>query len=160
MAYGQKPSLTLDSLAAMTRAPKIGLALSGGAAHGLAHIGVIQYLDEIGLDVDYITGTSMGAVIGIAKEMIWDVILNNKISLNEVAAVEKKYHDKYPLTFVVEDNNIQLPQGFLNTNRLELELAKLFAPATLIENFDELPRAFRCFGVDIEKGNIIAMDHG
>ena len=40
--------------------PKIGLALSGGAAHGFAHIGVLKYLEEIGLEVDYITGTSMG----------------------------------------------------------------------------------------------------
>ena len=164
----------IDSLSLSGERPKVGLALSGGAAHGLAHIGVIQYLDEIGIDVDYITGTSMGAIIGalyamgydgkkiesIAKELDWNSILNNKIPLNGVAAVEKPYHDKYPLTFVIDDNSILLPQGFLNTNKLELELSKLFAPASDFEDFDALPRAFRCFGVDIEKGNIVTLKNG
>jgi len=164
----------IDSLKLYEKRPKIGLALSGGAAHGLAHIGVIQYLDEIGIDIDYVTGTSMGAIIGalyamgydgekieeIAKELDWTAILNNKIPLNGVAAVEKLYHDKYPLTFVIENNSILLPQGFFNTNRLELELAKLFAPASEIENFEELPRAFNAFGVDIEKGEIVTLNNG
>ncbi len=171
---GQDAFPGIDSLIVFEERPKIGLALSGGAAHGLAHIGVIQYLDEIGIDVDYVTGTSMGAIIGalysmgydgkrienIAKELDWDVLLNNKIPLNEVAAVEKSYHDKYPLNFVIEDNSILLPQGFLNTNKLELELAKLFAPASSIEDFDALPRPFRCFGVDIEKGDVITLKNG
>ncbi len=171
---GQKSFFKIDSLSVLEKRPKIGLALSGGAAHGLAHIGVIQYLDEIGIDVDYITGTSMGAIIGalysmgydgqkiesIAKELDWDALLNNKILLNGVAAVEKAYHDKYPLTFVIDDNSILLPQGFLNTNKLELELAKIFAPASNINDFDDLPRPFRCFGVDIEEGKIITMKDG
>jgi len=171
---GQSGLSTIDSLVAHNIRPKIGLALSGGAAHGLAHIGVIQYLDEIGLEIDYITGTSMGAIIGalyamgydgkkieeIAKDMDWDAILNNKIPLDEVAAVEKSYHDKYPLTFVIDDNHILLPQGFLNTNKLELELVRLFAPATFMEDFGALPRSFRCFGVDIEKGEIVTLRKG
>lgn len=171
---GQDTLTLIDSLEYYKERPKIGLALSGGAAHGLAHIGVIQYLDEIGIDVDYVTGTSMGAIIGalyamgydgekieqIAKELDWRAILNNKISLNGVAAVEKSYHDKYPLTFVIDNKSILLPQGFLNTNMLELELAKLFAPACEIENFEELPRAFNAFGVDIEKGEIVTLRNG
>lgn len=172
--FGQDSLSTINRLGNLGERPKIGLALSGGAAHGLAHIGVIQYLDEIGIDVDYITGTSMGAIIGalyamgydgqkiesIAKELDWDAILNNTIPLNEVAAVEKLYHDKYPLTFVIDDNKILLPQGFLNTNKLELVLAKLYAPASNIEDFETLPRPFRCFGVDIEKGNVEVLNNG
>ena len=159
----QNVDFYVDSLLRENIRPKIGLALSGGAAHGLAHIGVIQYLDEIGLEVDYVTGTSMGAIIGalysmgyngkeieaIAKKLDWNGILNNEVYMDEVAAVEKKYHDKYPLTFVIEDNEILLPQGFLNTNRLEMELAKMFAPAIGIDDFSDLPIPFKCFGVDI-----------
>ena len=44
--------------------PKIGLVLSGGGARGMAHIGVLQVLEEIGIYPDYITGTSMGSVVG------------------------------------------------------------------------------------------------
>ncbi|MDF1695012.1 MAG: patatin-like phospholipase family protein [Saprospiraceae bacterium] len=172
--YGQEGFLRLDSLASTGERPKVGLVLSGGAAHGLAHIGVIQYLDELGIEIDYISGTSMGAIIGalysmgyngnkieqIASELDWTALLNNEIPLNGVAAVEKLYHNKYPLTFVIDDNSLLLPQGFLNTNRLELELARLFSPAANIEDFNDLPIPFQCFGVDIEKGEIVTLDNG
>lgn len=154
--------------------PSIGLALSGGAAHGLAHVGVIQYLDEVGVKVDYITGTSMGAVIGalhamgysglemerIAGEINWDGIINNEIHYDEVSPVEKFFHDKYPLNFVINDSRILLPQGILNTNNLELELARLFSPAVGIDQFSDLPIPFRCFGVDIEEGEVVTMKSG
>lgn len=154
--------------------PKIGLALSGGAAHGLAHIGVVQYLDEIGINVDYITGTSMGAVIGalhamgyngkqleeIASDINWDAIINNNIRYKDVSPIEKFYHDKYPLNFDISDRRILLPQGILNTNRLEIVLARLFSPTVSVEHFDDLPRPFKCYGVDIERGEVVTMDNG
>ena len=170
----QQQRLSIDSLRFAKERPKIGLALSGGAAHGLAHIGVLQYLEELEIEIDYVTGTSMGAIIGalhamgyngyeiedIAKKLDWNGILNNEVYLNEVAAVEKRYHDKYPLIFVIEDNEILLPQGFLNTNRLEMELARLFAPAMAIDDFNDLPIPFKCFGVDIETGEVITLEKG
>src|ERR1700686_4020384 len=75
--------------------PKIGLTLSGGGAKGLAHIGILKAIDSAGLKVDYITGTSMGGIIGslyavgysghsiekIARKIDWDVILSNQSSL-------------------------------------------------------------------------------
>ena len=154
--------------------PKVGLALSGGAAHGLAHIGVIQYLDEIGVNVDYITGTSMGAVIGalhamgyngkqlevIAAEINWDAIINNKIQYSGVSPIEKFYHNKYPLNFDISDSRILLPQGILNTNRLEVVLARLFSPTIGIENFTDFPRPYKCYGVDIERGEVVTMENG
>lgn len=154
--------------------PKIGLALSGGSAHGLAHIGVIQYLDEIGLNVDYITGTSMGGIIGalhamgyngdeiadIAGRLDWDDILNNKVQYKGVSPIEKYFHDKYPLSLQIKGTSILLPQGFLNTNTLELVLEELCAPALGIDDFDQLPIPFRCFGVDIENGKIITLRSG
>ncbi len=154
--------------------PKIGLALSGGAAHGLAHIGVIQYLDELGINIDYVTGTSMGAVIGalhamgyngkqlevIAADINWDAIINNNIQYEGVSPVEKFHHDKYPLNFDISDSRILLPQGILNTNRLELVLARLFSPTIGIKDFSNLPRPFKCFGVDIERGEVVSMEDG
>jgi NTE family protein len=174
LGIGQDTLSRMDSIKLLNQRPKIGLALSGGAAHGLAHIGVIQYLEEIGIDIDYVTGTSMGAIIGalyamgydskkieqIAKELDWEGILNNEIPLHRVAAVEKLYYDKYPLTFVIDNNRILLPQAFLNTNKLEMEFAKLFAPASNIEDFSKLPRPFQCFGVDIEKGEVVSLTNG
>ncbi len=157
-----------------TKRPKIGIALSGGAAHGLAHIGVIQYLDEIGVNIDYITGTSMGAIIGamhamgydgkqmeeIAANINWDAVINNNIGYEGVSPIEKFHHDKYPLNFAISDRRILLPQGILNTNRLEIVLARLFSPTVGIDQFADLPRPFRCYGVDIEKGTVVSMENG
>ena len=82
------------ALNAQTR-PKIGIALSGGGAKGLAHIGVLRAVDSAGLKVDYVTGTSMGAIIGalyacgysadtiekIARNADWDLLISNASSL-------------------------------------------------------------------------------
>ncbi|MBT3756933.1 MAG: alpha/beta hydrolase, partial [Candidatus Cloacimonetes bacterium] len=89
--------------------PKIGLVLSGGGARGIAHIGVLKVLEEIGIEPDYITGTSMGSVIGalyaigyrseqleeIVLEQDWDVLLMDKIFRKDVSIEEKKYDERY-----------------------------------------------------------------
>jgi NTE family protein len=89
--------------------PKIGLVLSGGGAKGLAHIGILKSLEEAGITPDYITGTSMGSIMGglyaigysadeikqIALEADWDQLLSNKSSLNEVVFEEKDYYNRY-----------------------------------------------------------------
>ena len=154
--------------------PKIGLVLSGGGAHGLAHIGVIRYLEDKGIPVDYVTGTSMGAVIGglyalgyssaeieeIAKAVDWDEVLSNYARLSEVAPSEKNFHDKFALNFIVKDGQINLPQGFINTQKLDLLISRLYCHSEYLTNFDDLPRPFRCMAVDIETGDIKAFDRG
>jgi len=88
--------------------PKIGLVLSGGGAKGLAHIGILKSLEQAGITPDYITGTSMGSIIGglyaigytadeikqIVLEADWDQLLSNKSSLNEVVFEEKDYYNR------------------------------------------------------------------
>src|ERR1035437_520325 len=78
--------------------PRIGLVLSGGGAHGIAHIGVLKVMEEAGLRPDFITGVSMGSIIGgmyslgysadslqkIFKKINWKLILSNKIPENKV----------------------------------------------------------------------------
>src|SRR5580700_3633683 len=82
--------------------PKIGLTLSGGGAKGLAHIGILKAIDSAGLKIDYITGTSMGAIIGamyavgysadsieeLARAIDWDLLLSNQLSLRNVTMEE------------------------------------------------------------------------
>src|ERR1044072_5626943 len=90
-----------DGLQAQTgkERPKIGLTLSGGGAKGLAHIGILQALDSAGLKVDYITGTSMGSIIGslyamgysgdtiekMARQMDWDNLFSNQPVLTDIS---------------------------------------------------------------------------
>src|SRR3954463_6162072 len=84
--------------------PKIGVALSGGGAKGLAHIGILKAIDSAGLKVDYITGTSMGSIIGglyaagysadtieiMARKIDWDLLLTNQSSLRSLVMEEKR----------------------------------------------------------------------
>ena len=166
-----------DSLAIDTtkiKRPKIGLALSGGAAHGLAHLGVIKYLEELGIEVDYITGTSMGSIVGglmamgydaqqmihIAATQNWNLILSNRIPLEEVASCEKFLHDKFLLSLNYKKGSIGLPKGFFAGQKLDLLISKLFLPAFHINDFNKLPIPFHCFAVDITNGEIVTLQDG
>jgi len=88
-----------SDIAAQIDRPKVGLVLSGGASHGMAHIGVLKLLEEEGIHIDYITGTSMGSIIGgmyamglsadeireIAMTQDWTELISTVIPLDEVA---------------------------------------------------------------------------
>lgn len=154
--------------------PTIGLVLSGGSAHGLAHIGVLQYLEERGVQVDYITGTSMGAVIGglyamgytadqisnIAADLDWDLMMSNRSPLYEVSPAEKFFHEKIPISLLWNENAFKFPQGFIRGQKLDLLIASTFSPSYFIDNFDELPIPFRCVAVDLESGDIEVFNKG
>jgi NTE family protein len=154
--------------------PRIGLVLSGGSAHGLAHIGVIQYLEEMGIRPDYITGTSMGAVIGglyamgyntkqlkeITSKQDWSQIIGNVIPMKEVSPIEKLNHQKIPFTLKWKNNKLSLPASLIRSQKLDLNLSMLFAPAYNINNFDSLPIPFRCVTVDLINGTIFTLGEG
>lgn len=154
--------------------PKIGLALSGGSAHGFAHIGVIRYLEELGIEVDYVTGTSMGSIIGglhamgfdsyelekVASELDWDLIMSNDIPLNEVAPIEKPFHGRIPLSVLWTDNSFKLPKGIIRGQKLDLVISKVYCPAHSVTDFDAFHKPFRCVGVDIEDGSVDVFDKG
>ena len=154
--------------------PKVGLVLSGGSAHGIAHIGVLKVLEEQGVHVDYITGTSMGAIMGglysmglsaseiekITREQDWSKLLATEVPLRDIAPSEKYYHNRFPLTMEFRDGGLKLPQGFFNSQKLDLELNRLFGPAYQVNDFDSLPIPFKCMAVNIETGEIEILDKG
>ncbi len=154
--------------------PKIGLALSGGAAKGFAHIGVIKYLEELGIEVDYVTGTSMGSVIGglqalgyksdrmarLAASQDWELLLSGNIQLKNVAPLEKPFHQKFPFHLAYENGGVTLPRGVINSQKLDLLIAGIFSPAYKVNNFDSLPIPFRCVAVNLENGSIKSFSEG
>jgi len=163
--YGQ-----LDTL----QKPKVGLVLSGGAAHGLAHIGVIKYLEEMGIQADYVTGTSIGSIIGglyamgydadkmreVAAAQNWDLLLSNHIPLNEVAPLEKNNHGKFPFKLGFKEGEFTLPTGVINSQKLDLMLSKIYCPTHFVQDFDELSVPFRCVATDIERGEFVVLENG
>ncbi|NNL93364.1 MAG: BamA/TamA family outer membrane protein [Saprospiraceae bacterium] len=154
--------------------PKVGLVLSGGAAHGLAHIGVIKYLEELGIEVDYITGTSMGSVVGglnamgfdsdqlrdVAKGQNWNLLMSNRTPLYEVAPIEKEHHERIPLSIYWNEDAFNLPQGLIRGQKLDIILSNIFAPGYLTREFDQFHIPFKCVAVDIENGAITVFDKG
>lgn len=156
------------------RFPKIGLALSGGGAHGLAHLGVIKYLEELNIPVDYVTGTSIGAIVGglyamgyscdemedIIKSRNWDDIIVNKTQLREVSPYEKQFHDQIPFKLRVEHSQLLLPEALFEGHKLDLAIAELFSPANVLQSFNLLPRPFKCYAVDLLSGSLVELDRG
>lgn len=108
--------------------PRIALVLSGGGAHGIAHIGVIKVMEEAGLRPDFITGVSMGSIIGgmyslgysadslqkILKSINWKLILSNKIPENKVIFLEKGHFSNSAISLPLSSRKVVLPSGLIN----------------------------------------------
>ncbi len=174
--YGKEilQHLKHTSLDTLGRKPRIGLVLSGGGALGLTHIGVLKVLEEAGIKVDYITGTSMGSIMGCLysvgysadqiEEMVahqdWDTLLMDKIPRHQIALEEKLDVDKYPLSFAIRGLDISLPSGLLAGQNFYAYLSQLTMSIHHINDFNKLPIPFRCIATDIETGEAVVLDHG
>ena len=119
-----------------TNRPKIGLVLSGGGAKGFAHIGVLKVLEKQGVKIDYIGGTSMGAVVGglyasgynasqidsIFKNTNFDELLKDYIPRDSKSFYEKHNDELYPISLLFNKFNIGVPialsKGMYNYNDL------------------------------------------
>ncbi len=147
--------------------PKIGLVLSGGGAKGIAHIGVLKILESYGIHPDYITGTSMGSIMGglyasgytaieldsIIRNIDWNVILSDKISLDKVVPEEKNEYQHYLIEFDLTKKGPLLPKGMVIGQGISEELNYLTWHVSDIDDFDDLPIPFRCVASDLISGN-------
>jgi NTE family protein len=154
--------------------PGIGLALAGGGAKGLAHIGILKAIDSAELNIDYITGTSMGSIVGglyaagysgdsievIARNIDWNVLLSNSISMGNYVMEEKSEYGKYAVELPILKNKITLPSGFLESQELWLTLEKYFFPVAGVKNFDLLSIPYRCIGTDLASGEPVVFNSG
>ncbi len=154
--------------------PRLGLTLSGGGAKGLAHIGILKAIDSAGLSVDYLTGTSMGSIIGslyaagysadsilyIARRMNWDQILSNQGSMRNIIMEEKDEYGKYDLELPWVNNFFRISTGVLEGQELWLKFSELLFPVYQIKNFDSLNIPFKCIATDISTGQAVVLDSG
>ncbi len=157
-----------------SRRPKIGLVLSGGGAKGLAHVGILKIIEQSGLKVDYVTGTSMGSIVGglyaagykadMLEQLVlntdWDDLLADEISRRSVAINEKSDLDKYIGSLEISKSGIELPRGFKRGQKLTSLLARLTLHVQNIEDFDRLPIPFRCIATDIVSGEAYVLKKG
>lgn len=158
----------------VSKRPKVGLVLSGGGAKGFAHIGVLKVLEQAGVKVDYITGTSMGAVVGglyasgysatqidsIFFHTDFDELLQDYIPRSSKSFYEKRNDQMYALVLPFDKLKIGIPialsKGMYNYNLL----SKLTHKVRHIRDFSKLPIPFLCIATDIEKGEQVILKEG
>lgn len=146
---------------------KIGLVLEGGAALGLAHIGVLEWLEEHRIPVDYVAGTSMGGLVGgiystgnspseirgLVSKMDWDELLRGEIPYRDLSYRRKEDAEDYPnrLEFGIREG-IKFPEGFNSGHQIGLMLDRIALPYSEMKSFDDLPIPFACVGTDLVSG--------
>jgi NTE family protein len=156
--------------------PKIGLVLGGGGARGMAHIGVLKVMHELRIPVDYVTGTSMGSIVGgtfasgvgplemedKVLRIDWDSVLDDRVK-RENMVQRRKDDERTPLMrleFGVRDGQLLLPAGAIYGQKLEFLLADLTATTPGERGFDKLPTPFRAVATDLETGEQVVFDQG
>ena len=154
--------------------PKVGLVLSGGGAKGLAHIGVLKVLEEQGVKIDYIAGTSMGAIIGglyasgyTAQELdsIFSSIDATALVMDYVPRLSKSFYERrndeiYALTLPFNNFKIGFPKalskGMYNYNLMN----KLLAHVRHVDDFSKLNTPFLAVATNLETGDAVVLDKG
>ena len=153
---------------------RIGLVLSGGTAKGLAHIGILKVLDEEKVPIEYVTGTSMGSIIGgmysvgytpdeieeIAVSMDWMSLFNDKIERKDKGAVRNSIEDKNSTVIPIKNFMPKLPSGVVGGKTASQRLNELFYGALGVEDFKKFPRKFAAVATDLESGEGVMIDKG
>jgi NTE family protein len=154
---------------------RIGLALGGGAARGLAHIGVLQWLDEHRVPVDFIAGTSMGGLVGGAYAMgmtpadmralmrgtDWDAVLLPDSPFADKPFRRKQDRRTFPAGLEVGlRHGITLPRAISPGQGVSLMLDRMTVAYWDVERFDELPTPFRCLALDLRTARQVVLSEG
>ncbi|WP_413511095.1 patatin-like phospholipase family protein [Myroides odoratus] len=154
--------------------PKVGVVLSGGGAKGLAHIGVLKVLEEQGVQVDYITGTSMGAIVGglyasgyTATELdsIFSSIDATALIRDYIPRISKSFYEKkndeiYALSLPFDKFKIGLPKAFSRGMYNYNLMNRLLAHVRHVRDFNDLNIPFLCVATNIETGKPVLIDSG
>jgi NTE family protein len=155
--------------------PRIGLALSGGGARGLAHIGVLLWLEENHIPVDSIAGTSMGALVGalyatgrspaemrqFVEAIHWDEAIASEPSYPQLSfrRKEDRRTDQIPSKLGLK-NGLKGPIGFRAGQGVGLLLDRIAFPYSTLTSFDDLPIPFRCVATDMLSGDAVVLKDG
>ncbi|WP_456438992.1 patatin-like phospholipase family protein [Psychroserpens sp.] len=166
------PSIAQETI--NTDSPKIGLVLSGGGAKGFAHIGTLKVIDSLGIKIDYIAGTSMGAFVGslyasgysgkqldsIFKTLDYDKVISDEIPRSAKTFYERDNSEKYAIVLPFDKFKIKLPSALSRGQNVFNLLTKLTLHVSDIEHFDQLPIPFFCLATNIENGEAVMLESG
>ena len=171
------PDQRLDKaeIPAGSRRPRIGLVLEGGGALGLAHLGVLKWLEENRIPVDAIAGSSMGALVGgtyatgespeqianLIRSIHWHEVLRGITPYEDLSFRRKQDRQDYPNAFEFGlKQGAKFPSGFNSGQQVGLILDRVGLPYSEMKSFDELPIPFRCVATDLVSAKSYVFDHG
>lgn len=172
--FGQDIGLSkLDSLKRLHKDLKVGLVLSGGGAKGLAHIGVLKVIKEAGIRIDYIGGSSMGAIIGglyasgyttrqldsIFKVIDFGALIQDDLPRQARSFYERKEAERYVLQLPFENFQVNLPSGLSKGQNIYNLYAQLLSHMEE-SDFSQLPIPFFCIATNIETGEQVLIEEG
>ena len=154
--------------------PVVGLALSGGAARGLAHIGVIQVLEAAGVPVDVVAGTSMGSLIGglyavgydgaelesIARGFAEADLFTDAVPRRFLAPDQRALDRRVIFTLPIRDGGLDLPSGAVEGVGVIRALERETWPAQAVDDFRRLPRPFAAVATDLRTGDAVVLRDG
>lgn len=154
--------------------PKVGLVLSGGGAKGLAHIGALKVIEESGVRVDYVGGTSMGAIIGalyasgysaaqldsIFNTIDFETLIRDEVPRRSKTFYEKDDAEKYALTLPFDDFVLRFPSGISKGQNVYNLLSRLLFHVKDVNDFNRLPKPFLCVATNVESGKQVVLNKG
>lgn len=174
--------LLLSTLPALPQEPsskprrlKIGLALEGGGALGLAHVGLIDWFQQNHIPIDYVAGASMGGLVAgfyasgmeapemrdLVSGLDWNRLVNGELDYRKLAIRRKQDIRTYGnSTFLGIKGGLSLPTGLNSGQGLDLLLAQVTLPYNQMKSFDELPTPFRCAATDLVSASERVFDKG
>jgi NTE family protein len=169
-------SLLLTAVAAdASERPKLGLALGGGAARGIAHIGLLQWLEEHRIPVDFIAGTSMGGLVGgayaagmtpaelreLMRDADWDIVFLADSPFQYKTFRRKEDAREFPALIELGlKNGLKLPSGLNAGQGVQSMLDRIASPYPRLDSFDDLPTPFRAVATDLDRAVVVVLDRG
>ena len=163
------------SLHSQEQRKKVGVVLSGGGAKGMAHIKALKVIEEAGIPIDYIAGTSMGAIVGglyaigytpeqldsMVRKQNWTFLLSDRVKRSAMSLTERERSEKFVISIPFTKTPKDAASGGLMKGQ---NLANLFSDLTMgyhdSIDFNKLPIPFACVAADIVNGNQIIFRNG
>lgn len=167
-------SVSLSEATALSR-PKIGLVLGGGGARGAAHVGILKVLKELRIPVDYIAGTSMGAIVGglyasglspeeieeVLNSIDWRDLFSDRPSEKDLPFRQKGDRRKlFDFEWGFKKGRLVFPRGIIAGQKLGFLLKSMTFQVSDVRDFELLPIPFRAIATDIETGELVVLEEG
>ena len=168
------PFLISSFLFGQSQRPKVGVVLSGGGAKGYAHIGALKVIEDAGIKIDYIGGTSIGAIVGglyasgysaaELEKIMYSLDLNqmimNEKSRRELPFFDKSYREKYILQLPFDNFKLSFPNAISSGQGTADELTYLFRHVHEVNDFNQLPVPFVCVATKLSSGESVVFHSG